>query len=138
MGDEPVFANRSKRGLKPEVVEEIPIEDRGKQLPTPVGYKLLIMLPVAAEKTEGGIIKAETTKQQETVNSVTGYVQAMGPDAYSDKTRFPNGPYCKVGDFIIMKAYAGTRILIHGVELRLINDDSVDAIVDDPRGISKA
>lgn len=134
MGAKPNFADRRTKKPEPEV---IPIKDRASQLPVPSGYKLLIMLPVASDKTDGGIAKAETTKRQEEVSSVTGYVHSMGPDAYKDKKRF-SAPYCEVGDFIIMKAYAGTRLIIHGTEWRLINDDSVDAVVLDPRGITKA
>ncbi len=107
------------------------------QLPKPMGYKLLIALPESDEKTDGGIIKASTTMRAEEVGSIVGYVVALGPDAYHDKKRFPNGPYCKQGDWIIMRAYAGTRLQIHSTEMRLINDDSVDAVVDDPRGIKK-
>lgn len=107
------------------------------QLPVPTGYKLLIGLPEIDEKTSGGIIKADETRRIEEVGSVVGFVIDMGPDAYADKNRFPNGPYCKQGDFIIMRAYSGTRLSIHGKEFRLINDDSVEAVVDDPRGIAK-
>jgi len=138
MAGTPTFADRRKKKPVPEPkVEEIPVEDRASQLPVPCGYKLLIMLPVAEERTEGGIIKAEATKKSEEVGSVTGFVHSMGPDAYTDKNRFPNGPYCKVGDFIIMRAYSGTRLIIHDTEFRLINDESVDAVVTDPRGIRK-
>jgi co-chaperonin GroES (HSP10) len=66
------------------------------------------------------------------------YVAKVGPQAYKDTTRFPDGPWCKVGDFVITRAYAGTRILIHGTEWRIINDDTVEAVVEDPRGIRRA
>ena len=95
-------------------------------------------MPEPEEKTEGGIIKAKQTIQLEELGSIVGFVMALGPDAYADKKRFPNGPYCKEGDFIIMRSYSGTRIKIHGKEFRLINDDSVEAVVDDPRGVYKA
>jgi co-chaperonin GroES (HSP10) len=109
-----------------------------KMLPVPTGYKILIGIPKIEDTTEGGIIKAEATKFAEEVMSVVGLVLDMGPDCYKDKGRFPSGePYCKVGDFIVMRAYTGTRISIYGTEYRLINDDSVEAIVDDPRGILK-
>ena len=103
-----------------------------------LNYKILIALPEPEEKTEGGIIKAKQTIQLEELGSIVGFVMALGPDAYADKKRFPNGPYCKEGDFIIMRSYSGTRIKIHGKEFRLINDDSVEAVVDDPRGVYKA
>ena len=95
-------------------------------------------MPEPDEKTEGGIIKAKQTMQLEELGSIVGFVMSLGPDAYADKKRFPNGPYCKEGDFIIMRSYSGTRIKIHGKEFRLINDDSVEAVVDDPRGVYKA
>ena len=94
-------------------------------------------MPEVDEKTEGGIIKAQQTRQLEEVGSIVGFVMKLGPDAYQDKEKFPNGPYCKEGDFILMRSYSGTRFSIHDREFRLINDDSVEAIIDDPRGIRK-
>ena len=116
---------------------EAEIAKAPSQLPEPKGYKILIALPSPDEATEGGIIKAESTKQIEEVGSVCGFVLAIGSDAYQDVKRFPNGPYCKVGDWVMMRSYSGTRFTIHGRELRLINDDSVEAVVTDPRGIAK-
>ena len=112
-------------------------EDKASQLPNPTGYKILIALPEPDEKTAGGILKATDTLRNEEVGSICGFVLKMGPDAYKDPKRFPNGPYCKVGDWILFRAYSGTRILIHGKEWRLISDDTVEAVVQDPRGISK-
>ena len=111
------------------------------KMPEPKGYKILIALPQPDEKTEGGILKAQSTLEVEEVGSIVGLVLAMGPDAYSDKSRFPSGPYCKVNDFVVMRSYSGTRFKVQqdGVwqEVRLINDDSVEAVVEDPRGIRK-
>ena len=120
-----------------EVETEGPdIDDRtARQLPEPKGYKLLIALPEVEEKTEGGIIKAHSTMQVEETGSIIGFVMKIGPDAYADEKRFPSGPYCKQGDFVMMRAYSGTRFKIHGKEFRLINDDSVEGVVEDPRGI---
>jgi len=120
-----------------ETNDEKDVESKPTQLPEPSGYKLLIALPEVDEKTEGGIIKAQATRQLEEVGSIVGFVMKLGPDAYQDKSKFPNGPYCKEGDFILMRSYSGTRFNIHDREFRLINDDSVEAIVDDPRGIRK-
>jgi len=117
--------------------EEVVESKLPTQLPEPSGYKLLIALPEVDEKTDGGIIKAQATRQLEEVGSIVGFVMKLGPDAYQDKSKFPNGPYCKEGDFILMRSYSGTRFNIHDREFRLINDDSVEAIVDDPRGIRK-
>ena len=112
--------------------------DVAHQLPKPTGYKLLIALPEPDEKTEGGILKAKQTLHLEEIGSICGFVMAIGPAAYQDKKRFPNGAYCKEGEWILMRSYSGTRFKIHGKEFRLINDDSVEAVVDDPRGIIKA
>jgi|TARA_R100001129_G_scaffold173921_1_gene145848 co-chaperonin GroES (HSP10) len=108
-----------------------------KQLPEPKGYKLLIALPEPEEMTEGGILKARETMQVEEIGSVCGFVLKMGADAYGDKTRFPSGPWCEEGDWVLMRSYSGTRFKVHGKEFRLINDDSVEAVVEDPRGIVK-
>ena len=111
--------------------------EKAKQLPEPKGYKILIAMPGAEEKTEGGIIKAAVTRQLEEVGAMYGLVLKLGPDAYADKNRFPNGPYCEEGDLILMRSYSGTRFRIHGKEFRLINDDSVEAVIQDPRGLEK-
>ena len=107
-------------------------------MPEPSGYRILIALPEADEKTEGGIIKAASLVERESVGSICGFVMKLGPDAYNDERRFPNGPYCKEGDWILMRSYTGTRFLVHGKEFRLINHDSVEAVVQDPRGIVTA
>lgn len=123
-------------------VDKLDSQDRGAkkptQLPEPSGYKLLIALPDVEEKTDGGIYKPESVQHIETTASIVGCVLKMGPQAYNDDKRFPNGPWCKEGDWILMRAYSGTRILIHGREFRLINDDTVEAVVDDPRGVQRA
>ena len=124
-----------------EKVAEIKIDEsaarKASQMPRPKGYKILIALPEPDEKRDGGIIKASQTIHAEEVGSIVGFVLDMGPDAYSSKDRFPTGPFCKKGDWIVMRSYTGTRFLVHGKEFRLINDDSVEAVVEDPRGIVK-
>ena len=122
--------------IEEQLPEEIAVPI-AKQLPEPSGYRILIALPEADEKTEGGIIKAASLVERESVGSICGFVMKLGPDAYNDKRRFPNGPYCKEGDWILMRSYTGTRFLVHGKEFRLINDDSVEAVVQDPRGVVK-
>ena len=117
--------------------KEVEATDKAKQLPVPKGYKILIALPEIEETTKGGIIKASETRRVEEVGSIVGFVLEMGDDCYQDKNRFPNGPYCEKGDWIIMRSYSGTRFMVHGKEFRLINDDSVEAVVQDPRGIVK-
>ena len=117
--------------------EESVKEKVAARVPVPCGYKMLIALPQIDETTDGGIIKAEETKRLEEVGSVCGMVIKMGPDCYKDKKRFPSGAYCKEGDWVLMRSYSGTRFAIDGEEVRLINDDSVEGVVEDPRGLSK-
>ena len=107
------------------------------QMPEPKGYKILIGLPEPEKSSKGGILKAEATVKAEEVGSIIGFVIKLGPDAYADTKRFPNGAYCAEGDFVIMRSYSGTRFTVHGKEFRLINDDSVEAVVEDPRGVLK-
>lgn len=113
-------------------------EDKAKQLPEPTGYHMLCAIPEVEDKYESGIIKADTTMHTEEVLSTVFFVVKQGPDCYKDDKRFPNGPWCKVGDFILARPNSGTRLKIHGREFRLMNDDSVEAVVQDPRGISRA
>jgi co-chaperonin GroES (HSP10) len=112
-------------------------EEKAKQVPDPVTYHLLCMLPEAKEEYEGGLLKASQTMQYEELLSPVLFVAKIGPDAFADKTRFPSGPSCKVGDFVLVRPNTGTRMKIHGTEWRLINDDSVQAVVQDPRGIQR-
>ena len=114
-----------------------PVEDKAKQIPDPKTYHLLCMLPEAKEEYEGGLLKANQTMQYEELLSPVLFVAKMGPDAFKDEKRFPSGPSCQVGDFVIVRPNSGTRMKIHGTEWRIINDDSVEAVVQDPRGIQR-
>ena len=116
---------------------EVPVEDRAKQLPDPQGYRLLCAIPEIEKTTEGGILKADVTLEREELLTTVLFVVKMGPDAYRDEKRFPSGPWCKEGDFVLVRPNAGTRVEIHGREFRIINDDSVEAVVEDPRGIRR-
>lgn len=108
------------------------------QLPKPVGYKLLIALPKVEEKFESGLLKADRTIQQEHILSMVGLVLDMGEQAYKDPDRYPTGPWCKVGDYVLFRSNSGTRFKVNGVEYRFLNDDSIDGVVADPRGITRA
>lgn len=114
-----------------------PVEDKAKQIPNPATYHLLCMLPEAKEEYEGGLLKASQTMQYEELLSPVLFVAKIGPDAFKDEKRFPSGPSCEVGDFIIVRPNTGTRMKIHGTEWRIINDDSVEAVIDDPRGVQR-
>jgi co-chaperonin GroES (HSP10) len=118
--------------------EDIPIEERGLQLPEPKGYKILCAIPDAAETYQGGIVKADSTRTIEEHSTVVLFVVRVGDLAYKDEVRFPTGPWCKEGDFVLTRAYAGTRFKIHGREFRIINDDTVEGVVEDPRGYTRA
>lgn len=113
-------------------------EEKAKQLPEPVGYHILVALPEAEEKYDSGLIKADETRRYEEVLATVFFVVKVGPDAYKDPVKFPTGPWCKEGDFVLARPNSGTRLKIHGREFRLLNDDTIEAVVDDPRGISRA
>jgi co-chaperonin GroES (HSP10) len=115
-----------------------PAEKKATQIPNPATYHLLCMVPQAEEEYESGLVKAGNTMHYEEVLTPVLFVAKMGPDAFKDEKRFPNGPSCKVGDFVIVRPNTGTRLKIHGTEWRIINDDSVEAVVEDPRGIQRA
>jgi co-chaperonin GroES (HSP10) len=131
---------------KKEAIEEAEIRaivgdvsdiEKAKQIPKPSGYRILCAIPEVEKEFEGGILKAEETRQREETLTTVLFVVDLGPDCYLDKTRFPNGPWCKKGDFVLIRPNAGTRLVIHGKEFRIINDDSVEGVVDDPRGIKR-
>jgi co-chaperonin GroES (HSP10) len=112
-------------------------ERKAKQLPDPSGYRILCGIPEIEEQFDSGLLKADITMQHEELLTTVLFVMKMGPDCYKDPSRFPSGPWCKVGDFILVRPHAGTRLKIHGREFRIINDDSVEGVVEDPRGISR-
>jgi hypothetical protein len=132
MTNELLLATESGTTTLPQTEEE-----KARQVPDPVTYHLLCVLPPAEETYESGLAKAGQTMHFEEVMSPVLFVMKMGPDAYRDPLRFPSGPSCKVGDFVLVRPNTGTRLKIHGQEFRLINDDSVEAVVQDPRGIKR-
>lgn len=112
-------------------------EEKARQLPEPKGYRILCALPEAEDKFDSGIVKSTETMRNEEVLSTVFFVVKLGPDCYKDEKRFPTGAWCKEGDFILARPNSGTRLKIHSREFRIINDDSVEAVVQDPRGISR-
>jgi len=132
----------------PEVIQpvEAPAEDatneeKATMLPTPTGWKILCAVPDISEKIDGtelDLIKATATLRQEEHATTVLFVVDVGPDAYKDQTKFPTGSWCQKGDFVLVRTYSGTRFKIFGKEFRLINDDQVDAVVQDPRGLTRA
>jgi co-chaperonin GroES (HSP10) len=112
-------------------------EEKATQLPKPSGYRILCAIPEAEKEYESGLVKADQTLSYEEALTTVLFVVEIGPDCYQDKARFPNGPWCKQGDFVLVRPHAGSRLVIHGREFRIINDDSVEAVVSDPRGIKR-
>jgi co-chaperonin GroES (HSP10) len=123
-----------------KMTEQVVVTDdeMEQQIPKPVGYRVLIALPTIEEKYDSGLVKADRTLNEERILSTMGIVLDMGKEAYSDKDRFPNGPWCSVGDFVMFRPNSGTRFKVNGQELRLLNDDSIEAVVPDPKGITRA
>ena len=116
-------------------------ETKASALPIPTGYKLLCIVPNVDEKIAGtslGLVRDAATLRAEEHATTVLFVLEVGPDAYKDQAKFPNGAWCEKGDFILVRTYSGTRFKIFGKEFRLINDDQVDAVVQDPRGITRA
>lgn len=103
----------------------------------PQGWKVLVAMPDYAKTTKGGIALPDEYVQREEMASPVGYVVALGASCYADQARFPNGPYCKEGDFIIMRPFSGTRVVLHDKEFRFINDDTVEGVVQDPSNIKR-
>ena len=113
-------------------------EELDLQIPTPVGYRVLVAMPEVEDTYgESGIIKSNKEIHNEYIMSTIGVVLDMGAQAYSDKERFPTGPWCKTGDYVMFRANTGTRFRVGGVEYRLMNDDSIEAVVNDPRGVTR-
>ena len=124
----------------PNVATVLPetAEEKAKQVPDPSGYRILCAVPEAEGSYESGILKSDMSLRHEELLTTVLFVVKMGPDCYKDEKRFPSGPWCKEGDLVLVRPHAGTRLKIHGQEFRIINDDSVEGVVQDPRGISRA
>jgi co-chaperonin GroES (HSP10) len=130
-------------GSNPDNLEDTTVlpdtpELKAKQLPDPSGYRILCAIPEVDKKFDSGLLKADITVHHEELLTTVLFVLKMGPDCYKDEKRFPSGPWCKEGDFVLVRPHSGTRVKIHGREFRLVNDDSVEGVVEDPRGISRA
>jgi co-chaperonin GroES (HSP10) len=124
----------------PNVATVLPetAEEKAKQVPDPSGYRILCAVPEVENSYESGILKSDMALRYEELLTTVLFVVKMGPDCYKDTSRFPSGPWCKEGDLVLVRPHAGTRLKIHGQEFRIINDDSVEGVVQDPRGISRA
>jgi co-chaperonin GroES (HSP10) len=112
-------------------------EQKATQLPKPSGYRILCAIPEVEKEHDGGILKADETLRFDELLTTVLFVVDLGPDCYKDPARFPTGAWCKKGDFVLVRPNAGTRLVIHGRDFRIINDDSLEAVVDDPRGIKR-
>jgi len=116
-------------------------EEKATMLPEPSGWRILCAVPPVSEKIDGtelDLVRDTSTMRQEESATTVLFVMKVGPDAYKDQTKFPTGAWCKEGDFVLVRTYSGTRFKIFGKEFRLINDDQVDAVVQDPRGLTRA
>ena len=126
--------NKNLVGLK-RSEEQKKVTNEKAKLPQPTGWRLIVLPFKMDERTKGGIIMNETTLEKQQVASQCGNVLAMGPQCYRDKERYPEGPWCKVGDWVIFARYAGSRIQIEGGEIRLLNEDEILATVKNPEDI---
>jgi co-chaperonin GroES (HSP10) len=126
---------------KPQVVGVINLEatnaEKAAQLPKPSGYRILCAIPEIEKEYDSGLVKADSTLHYEELLTTVLFVVDLGPDCYADKARFPTGPWCKKGDFVLVRPNSGSRLVIHGREFRMINDDSVEGVVEDPRGVRR-
>ena len=111
------------------------ITKESTKLPQPTGWRILVLPFKMGEKTKGGILMGQDTLEKQPVASQCGNVLAMGPDCYRDKNRYKQGPWCKVGDWVMFARYAGSRIKIEGGEVRLLNDDEILATIKNPEDI---
>lgn len=113
-------------------------EQKASQLPDPTGWKILCIVPDVSDTFENSsLVKADNYMKLEEHATTVLFVLKVGPDAYKDAAKFPSGAWCKPGDFVLVRTYSGTRFKIYGKEFRLLNDDQIDAVVQDPRGVTR-
>ena len=110
-------------------------QEEKSKLPVPTGWRILVLPFKGKKKTKGGILYSDEQIDRLQLATVCGNVLAIGPQAYQDKERYPDGPWCKVGDWVIFARYAGSRFKIEGGEVRLLNDDEIIATIKDPEDI---
>ena len=127
-----VAEKRIKQVEKEKKERNIP---EASKLPKPTGWRLLVLPHRGQGKTKGGVLLSDKTVEETQIATNVGLVLAIGPDAYNDKERFPNGPWCKKNDWVIFARYAGSRLNIEGGELRILNDDEILGTTDDPESI---
>ena len=127
-----VAERRIKQAEKEKKEKNIP---EASKLPKPTGWRILVLPPRGQGKTKGGVLLSDQTVEETQVATNVGLVLAVGPDAYNDKERFPNGPWCKEKDWVIFARYAGSRLNIEGGELRILNDDEILGTTNDPESI---
>lgn len=114
-------------------------EELEESIPRPTGYHILIALPNVEETFgDSGLVKASSTIREEHILSTVGLVLDMGDLAYSDEDRFPSGAWCEVGNYVMFRANSGTRFKLGNQEYRIMNDDSIQAVVPNPRAITRA
>ncbi len=131
-------ASKKTSIIKPTKFVQAEEKRVASMMPVPVGYQLLLAIPKADEKTEGGVIKTGNLIEQETTATMVGFVLAMGPMAYKDPKRFPDGvAWCKPEDWVVFSPFVGTRFEVADQEVRLLSDDCILAVVEDPRGIKR-
>jgi co-chaperonin GroES (HSP10) len=118
-----------------DVITPDNLESHAESLPRPTGYRILILPFSQSAVTKGGIHLAKATIDKERLATVVGYVVGLGPNAYGDPNKFPEGPWCKEGDWVIFGRYAGARFQIEGGDMRLLNDDEILATIEDPEAI---
>jgi len=131
-----VAERRIKQVEKEKKPKKKPLEEMS--LPKPTGWRILVLPYKAKEKTKGGIILSDKTITESQIATNCGLVMDIGPDAYSDKDKFPNGPWCKKKDWVLFARYAGSRIYIDGGEIRVLNDDEILGTIKDPEDILHA
>ena len=131
-----VAERRIKQVEKEKKVKKKPLEEMS--LPKPTGWRILVLPYKAKQKTKGGIILSDKTVTESQIATNCGLVMDMGPDAYNDKDKFPNGPWCKKKDWVLFARYAGSRIYIDGGEIRVLNDDEILGTIEDPEDILHA
>ena len=129
-------AERRIKQVEKEKKPKKPLEEMS--LPKPTGWRILVLPYKAKEKTKGGIILSDKTITESQIATNCGLVMDMGPDAYNDKDKFPNGPWCKKKDWVLFARYAGSRIYIDGGEIRVLNDDEILGTIEDPEDILHA
>ena len=131
-----------------DLIDEHFVEMTGRPFTMkPAGYLIATKIYVRPEElktitrddgTEVSIYLPDTVRAEDKYQSVSALVCAVGPEAYQGEKFERSGPWCKVGDWVLIPRYEATAVSYRGVAMALLPDDRIMAVIDGPDDVQAA